>query len=251
MFFLIGLLKPQSRQQYVLALQIFADWVSAMFPSFWNANEEEQDFALSEYTLECRDREQCGAQFCSTTISAVSRVYGKRRRYGAASLTVEGWKAGMDVRQAPPMPASVAYAIGVLLTVLGKLDVAAAVLLCFTGLMRISEALSLTMGDVLLPAEHESGPFILVLLRSGKRDAPDATRIIIGVPAVVAWVQLYNERARRGRESKDLFCDVSYSTFRKWMRRTWVARLSGVLLLLAQSPTWWRHCHGGGRLAFD
>ena len=71
------------------------------------------------------------------------------------------------------------------------LEEAAVVLVCFTGVMRISKVLSLTMGDVLLPSQLQMGQFVFILLKFGKRDAPDATRIVIGLPLVVRWLSMY------------------------------------------------------------
>ena len=93
------------------------------------------------------------------------------------------------------------------------------IFICFTGMMRISEVLSLTMADVLLPADHAMGDYVLILLRSGKRDVPDATRIVIGLPPVVRWLTVYKLRLCAGRAQTSPFCQVSYSTFRKWLRR--------------------------------
>ena len=152
--FWLGLPKPSCREQYLVALRLFADWVLVMYPDFWTLSEEEQDYALSEYALECREGGDLGSQFVATTIAAISRTYGRRRRYAAASLTVEGWKAGLEVKQAPPMPSVVTYAFVALLTAAHRLQEAAVVLLCFTAVMRISEVLSLTMADVLLLSRH-------------------------------------------------------------------------------------------------
>ena len=221
--FWLGLLKPSSQQQYLVALRLFADWAAVMYPSFWVLSEEEQDFALSEYALECQDNDDCGVQLLSTTVAAVSRAYGRRRRFTAASLTVEGWKAGLAIKQAPPMSSVVTYAHVALLTAAQRLEEAAAVLVCFTGVMRISEVLSLVMGDVLLPSQHQMGQYVVILLRFGKRGAPDATRIVIGLPLVVRWITLYKNRVCAGRKSDERFCSISYTTFRKWLRRASVA----------------------------
>ena len=217
--FWIGLLKPASREQYLVALRIFSDWAHVMFPDFWLMSEEDQDFALSEYALQQKEEESVGVQLVATTIAAISRVYGRRRRYAAASLTVEGWRAGTEIRQAPPMPSVVCYAMVTVLAAADRLQVALAVLLCFTGVMRISEVLSLRVGDVLVPAEHLMVLFILILLRAGKRDVPDATRIVIGRPDVVHWAITYKALTCEGRGAGEPFCMVSYTTFRKWLRR--------------------------------
>ena len=202
-----------------MALRLFADWITIMYPQFWVLSEEDQDYALSEYALECQENEECGAQLVATTIAAVARTYGRRRRFPAASMTVEGWKAGLDIKQAPPMSSVVTYAHVALLTAAARLQEAVAVLLCFTGVMRISEVLSLLMGDVLLPDQHQMGQYVVILLRFGKRNAPDATRIVVGLPLVVRWITLYKNTVCAGRKSDEKFCSISYSTFRKWFRR--------------------------------
>ena len=61
--------------------------------------------------LECQDGEDHGPQHCATTVAAVQRLFGRRRKYAATLLTVGGWKSGVNVRQAPPMPAVAVYAV--------------------------------------------------------------------------------------------------------------------------------------------
>ena len=89
--------------------------------------------------------------------------------------------------------------------------------------MRISEMLSLTMGDVLLPDQHQMGQYVVILLRFGKRGAPDATHIVVGLPLVVRWITQYKNTVCAGRKSDETFCSISYTTFRKWFRRASVA----------------------------
>eukprot|EP00972_Heterocapsa_arctica_P046860 6916628-Heterocapsa_arctica.AAC.1 len=56
---------------------------------------------------------------------------------------------------------------------------AVALLLCFCGMMRISEVLGLRRQDVLFPSEHRSGPFVVFLLKTSKRGPADGDKIII------------------------------------------------------------------------
>ena len=177
--FWIGLLKDSSREQYITALRIFSEWALVMCPGFWDLDEESQDFALCDYTLECRDGEEHGPQHCATTIAAVQRCFGRRRKYHAASMTVEGWRGGLEVRQAPPAPAVVVYAFATLLAAAGRVECAGVTLICFTALLRISEALGLCVADVLLPGDHHMGRVVLLLLRTAKRDAPDSARVVV------------------------------------------------------------------------
>ena len=218
--FWIGLLRSSSREQYTAALNIFTTWAKTMAPNFWSQDEESQDYVLAEYVLECRDGEVLAPQHCSTVIAAVQRCFGRRRKYSAAALTVEGWRSGLEIRQAPPMPAAVVYACASIMIAAGRAECAGVLLLCFSGLLRISEGLALRGLDVLLPSEHLMGPFLLLLLRTGKRDAPDSSRVVISAPAIVEWLVEFKTARCQGAEASDRLFGVSYSTFRKWMRRS-------------------------------
>jgi len=194
-----------------------------LYPSFWHLAEEEQDFALAEYVLDSLDSEAVGPQLCGTAISAVARLYGKRRKYPAASLTVEGWRSGLDVRQAPPMPMMVCYALVTVLCGQRRPQVAGVTLLAFTAVLRIGEALALRMRDVLLPEDHGMGEYLLLLLCEVKKGAPDATRVIIGVPGVIQWYRAYRLAFLQGAKADSKVFGISYNTFRRWFGRSCVA----------------------------
>ena len=109
------------------------------------------------------------------------------------------------------------YALVVLLWGLKRQPIAMCVLLCFVGLLRIGEALSLTWADLLMPDEHHSGAFVVIMLRNPKRAAINAHKVFPTNPLVISVLVAY--KAAFHTFSQDRCFKFSYNTFARHYQR--------------------------------
>lgn len=117
--------------------------------------------------------------------------------------------------QAAPFPATVLCALVVILRVIGRDRVATALLVSFTGLLRISEALNLMWEDVVFPDQHRSGRRVILMLPHSKRGLADVERVILDHPRVVSFLE---ECRRRDHEPQTHFCRITYTALPRWMQ---------------------------------
>ena len=74
-------------------------------------------------------------------------------------------------------------------------------LLCFVALLRISEALKLTLGDLFFSVE---GPRPVATLVLGKTKRGKGQKVVIGNPEVVSWLRLVAARREGEGARKDM-----------------------------------------------
>ena len=130
------------------------------------------------------------------------------------------WTAGslsQSTMQALPFPEPVLGAIVVLLALCRRPKLGVALLICFAGLLRISEALALTWEDVIFPDQHLGGYFIVLMLRTTKKGILDGERVVLHNKRLVDY--LVEFRSRYMKKSSEPFCRASYTTIRTWLHR--------------------------------
>ena len=109
------------------------------------------------------------------------------------------------------MPQLLAFAVANWCLIAGKPGVAAAVLLCFAGLLRVSEALALTARDV----HFVDGKLILVLNET-KRGVHQ--KIVLSDPSLLRWFAFYDRHARTA-DDMCRYVPISYNVFTRWFRK--------------------------------
>ena len=218
--FLLSLLQPATQQRYATALNAFNEYVNERKLPFSSLTEEQQDYALCDYVMDAMDAET-SLQYCTDLVAALQKQYGGRRRFKAASATIDGWRQSRPVNMAEPMPEEVCYAMVSLIFMANRRPAALTLLLCFVGVMRVGEVLNLRMSDVLAPSQHKYGYCLILVLRTAKRAAPDSSKIFIWHPRVVAFVLRYI--TWRGAAPDERFVPVSYNTVSRWISRASVA----------------------------
>ena len=122
----------------------------------------EQDFVLSEYILDCRD-EGRGVQSCRDCIAALQMMWPSTK-FRVASRIVNGWASLVPPCRAPPIDRAAAMALCTLMVAAGEAWAACVCMLCFTALLRISEALTLRSCDLVVTAQYH----VIVMLRRTK-----------------------------------------------------------------------------------
>lgn len=183
---------------------------------FYGLDEERQDYVLCDIVLEGVEEQALTVQQGRDLVAAVQKRFLGRRKFMAAFSLLRAFASQKTVVQAAPFPATVLYALVVMLTVSDRERIAVALLVALTGLLRISEALNLTWEDVVFPNQHRAGARIILLLRKTKRGITEGERVVLEHPGVVAYLERYRELFYQRQQ---FFCRATYSTLTRWMQR--------------------------------
>lgn len=150
--FLFGLLHPNAQLRYVGGLNFLGHALAERrVHGFFHMAEEQQDYILCDVLFEAVDENIITVQQARDMVAVVQKRFLGRRRYLASFTLVRALASQQPECQAAPFPATVLYALVVILTVIGCDRVATALLTSFTGLLGISEALNLMWEDVVFP----------------------------------------------------------------------------------------------------
>lgn len=133
-----------------------------------------------------------------------------RERYNIALRLVDAMKADHPLRQAPAMPAELAYAVSVSALLFHQGQAATVFLTCFCGLLRVGEALSLNWESV-----YMSKQAVALVLGTTKRGTEQ--RLLLRHPSVVRWLQTFWVRA--GRPTAGHLFNMSYTKVQYWQRK--------------------------------
>lgn len=144
----------------------------------------------------------------SLLLAAVQKMT-PRQRYRLARKVVDAWRSKLLVRQAPAAPWEYARALVHIALVVGLPAIAGVLLLCFNGLMRVSESLRLRRRDVVLG--HQAVVCCLDLTKRGMEERVDDV-------FAVGWLKLYFARCFKG-DVGDLAFPTSYRAVALWMRK--------------------------------
>ena len=146
----------------------------------------------------------------------------------STNAVLGAWRFQLPAKQAPACPEMVARAVATLALCLGQPAVAAVVVLCFYGLLRVGEAISITAADI-----HFIGEQVIVTLALTKRGVNEKVSIVHA--EAVAWL---NSFRAAGFGKKDLFLGISYGKVRYWLQK--VQKLLGIASLALTSHSFRR-----------
>ena len=206
--FLLSVLQDRSRNQYKEALLAFRADLDRRAVSWVSLPAADRDDWLAEYILEAKEGGQ-SRQRMQILCAALHKI-SPRDSYILAKRVLEAWKHQEPVKQAPACPQEVAYALVAAALLAHQPGVAVCIFLCFTGLLRVSEALQLRWHDVVFTGRSA----VLVLGRT-KRGLHD--KVVLTHPGAISWLQKFRQvfRANVG----DRVANISYSKFRYWMAK--------------------------------
>ena len=173
--------------------------------------EEELDYAVAEYVIDLYERSDGveGIGAAGTLLACLARVR-PRLRLKTAWRCIDVWRTRCPPKQAPTVPLELAFAAVSYFTMAGKPNFACAVLLCFAGLLRASEALRLTWANV-----HFVGAQAIIVLGETKRGMEE--KVILANRGVVGWLRGYREATYKG-EPLERLCPGTYNTLTRWFR---------------------------------
>ena len=146
----------------------------------------------------------------SWAISAIQKIH-PRVKLKVAWRVLDAWTSLVPVKQAPAAPPELLQAMVVLSLVLGRPQLSMVMLLAYTGLLRIREALSLKAGDLIL-----QGRSVIICL--GRAKGGLEQKVILTNPSVVDWVRQFLLRFPPKHPLHGLF-SISYSSALRWVRR--------------------------------
>lgn len=172
-------------------------------------SEDEQDMWLAEWVLDGYEAGGSKNEY-SWAISAMQKIH-PRLRLKVAWRVLDAWTSLVPVRQAPAAPPELLQAMVVMALVLGRAQLSLVMLLAYSGLLRIREALSLKAGDLVLQGNS-------IILCLGRTKGGMEQKVILTNPSVVDWVKQFLVRFPPKHPQHGLF-DVSYSSALRWVRR--------------------------------
>lgn len=223
--FLLEGLQASSQQAYNQALEDFEVFCLGQGVMFSKLDEERQDWLLAEHVLDLREADPVRRQRAVVLVSALMKI-APGRRYRTAHKVLERWAGELPSRQAPACPDRLLYAMVVLLQAWGEREAACVALLCFCGLLRVSECLRLT--PRMIVAGHD---YLLLLLGATKRGVED--RVLLSNPTVLNWVRSYLDW-KSATDDEPIF-RLGYWRFNRLLKDSAAALGFGVLALTSHS----------------
>ena len=198
------------------------DW----WVSDWMVEHAESSFAaIGDAAAEPLEEPLLPRSFFGSVLSSLARTR-PRLRLKTAWRVYDVWGQKAPVRQAPAAPPEVLLGVATLLACVGRPIYSAIMLTCYTGLLRVGEALNLCHRDLFF-----SQDCVVLVLGVTKRGLEQ--KVVLRDPGTVAWLQQYVKRFPGG--SADRLFPASYTTFLKWLRQAAVALGAGGLGLSTHS----------------
>jgi len=212
--FLLGSLQPTSAARYQQVVSDFNNELAAQGVAIDDADEAELDMLLAERVLDYFDVYQSkqGLGSASTLVAAFSKVH-PRHSYKTAWKCLDAWRVRCPPDQALTVPAELAFGMVSWLVLHGRMQVAACVLLCFTGLLRASEALRLDFNHVIFGKD-------CVILVLGRTKRGLEQKVVLTNVGVAKWLRCFALwRAKQLRKGEVKFIGTSYSVLVRWIRK--------------------------------
>ena len=106
--------------------------------SFWELEHEDQDYTLADRVVEMTEFSQSSEGYAAAAliVAAISKV-SPGRVYRTAWKCLDAWRRRNPAKEAPAMPIDLCMACVTWLVLNGRATVAAVMLLCFTGCLRV------------------------------------------------------------------------------------------------------------------
>ena len=209
----MGTLKDRTQQLYIVALRNLDAEIQDTGLTWQSLSLVEQDEALAEilYDRMCRSE---NLQYSQYMVSALKKIVPNMSLTNASAV-LAAWRHGIPPKQAPACAAVVARALATLALLLAQPGVAFVITVCFFGLLRVSEGLSLTVKDV-----HFLGSVCIITLSRSKRGVNE--KVTIHNAEAIAWLQHYvKSLLPKSGKCKGAYSDTlagtSYSKFRYWL----------------------------------
>ncbi|CAK8990539.1 unnamed protein product, partial [Durusdinium trenchii] len=206
--FLLGSLRDATLKKYALALERLNNELRRHDRHWANMSEEEQDLFLAEWLVDGCESGASKTEY-GWALSAVQKLF-PRMRVRTAWKVFDAWSQFAPVRQAPAAPPEFLHALVSIAMLLNRLPLAALIVVCYAGLLRVREALQLTYADLILGVDE-----IVLCLGHTKRGTEQ--KVLLRNSTVVQFLLQYISYSRK--HDSDLVFNIGYSTALRWVKR--------------------------------
>jgi integrase len=214
--FLLSSLTGTTQDRYLAARTAFSNDLADLGLDMHDLDEHELDWLLAERVVDIYEDTDgaVGLGTAATLVAAVSKA-NPRDCYKTAWKALDVWRARRPPSQALAVPWQLAFGMISWLVMAGRADVACAMLLCYAGLLRASEALMLRWRSFLRTPDGW-----VVILGVAKRGLEQ--KVVITNLSVVLWLDLYSDSTQpgtAGRRDGERVAHVSYAKLQYWLRK--------------------------------
>lgn len=204
--FLMQVMPEATQERYEGALKLFQEWASARDVDLTTCDPDNMDLAAADYILDLYEEPDAGITKAYYIIAALKRRW-PGLRMPACGKVIAAWRSQSPPVQALALPREAVHAFFTLAWASRQHDLALCVLTCFCGLLRIGEALKLTVEQVLF--DSHDGRTVVLMLGDTKRGVDE--RVVLRSPLLVsAFRSLF-----KGRSSTDKAFKLSYFAVRR------------------------------------
>ncbi|CAE8604909.1 unnamed protein product [Polarella glacialis] len=216
--FLLTSLQPSTQLRYQEALQILNNDLDATGTVLADLPEEEQDWLLAEWILEGYENSKSRGGY-GLALSALSKI-NPRVRYKVAWKVFDVWGKKAPPAQAPAAPPELITAMIVAALLLQRPELSLVMMLCFAGLLRVREALSLCYKDVVV------GINCVTLCLSATKGGLEQ-KVVLTNTSTVNWVLSYLAKFPGKRNDEARIFSTGYGSVLRWVKK--LSQLFGVM----------------------
>jgi len=209
--FLLTSLRGTGADRYRDAISVLEVDLRARGFELADLSEEEADWLVADVLadrFEASEVSRAGIGLAGLALAALSRTH-PRWRLKTCWKALDVWRTAVPPVQAPAAPRAFALAAASWLVLAGQPGVAAVVVACFTGLLRVGEALSLTRDRI-----FDLGATMVFVLGVTKRGIEQ--KVTISGAGTVAFLREYLWR-HSPADHRNRFADVSYPRVCRWL----------------------------------
>jgi integrase len=206
--FLLNSLKQSTIDKYTKALQHLSNELADQQLVWSDTDEEDQDKFVAEWLLSGYEAGHHRAEY-GWALSAVQKVC-PRVRLRTSWKVYDAWGQKEPPKQAPAAPPELLHAMFAVALLLNRPALAALMVSCYAGLLRVREALALRQQDVVLQATE-----VILCLGQTKRGLEQ--KVVMRNPSVVAFFMQYFKRFPVSH-GEPVF-SISYSSALRWVKR--------------------------------
>ena len=206
--FLLNSLKQSTIDKYTKALQHLSNELADQQLVWSDMDEEDQDKFVAEWLLSGYEAGHHRAEY-GWALSAVQKVC-PRVRLRTSWKVYDAWGQKEPPKQAPAAPPELLHAMFAVALLLNRPALAALMVSCYAGLLRVREALALRQQDVVLQATE-----VILCLGQTKRGLEQ--KVVMRNPSVVAFFMQYFKRFPVSH-GEPVF-SISYSSALRWVKR--------------------------------
>ena len=207
--FLMSALRDTTKAKYNQALQVLNRELHRLKMNWDDLSVEQQDLFLAEWLVDGYE-EGFGRTEYGFLLSALGKI-NPRAKFRTAWKVYEVWGSLQPPKQAMAAPPEMITAMMVSAFALNRIELGMVMCLCFSGLLRVGEALHLRWRDVFF----SSGVLTLCL---GQTKTGLEQKVVINNSLVYAWMARYFALTPY-RQHDGLVFTLSYSSVLRWVKK--------------------------------